>query len=271
MTEPKGRMNGPRLDRSGYELEFAEEFDQDSLDVKRWLPYYLPHWSGRAAAVARYRVGGGRLHLLIEADQPPWCPEFDGQVRVSSLQTGVYAGPVGGVVGQSRFNAAAVVREAQPAARLYTPRYGLFEVRAAALDDPQCMVAFWMIGYEDQPERSAEICVAEIFGRDVGADAAQVGMGVHPFGDPAITDDFVRVECPIDVRQPHTYSAEWTPDQVAFHVDDVFVRAVPQSPDYPMQLMLGLYEFRDPDGAPAGRYPKRFEVEYVRGHRRAAG
>ena len=45
------------------------------------------------------------------------------------------------------------------------------------------MVALWMIGYEDPPERSAEICVCEIFGREVGVDHALVGMGVHPLGD----------------------------------------------------------------------------------------
>jgi hypothetical protein len=41
------------------------------------------------------------------------------------------------------------------------------------------MVAFWMVGLEDRPERSAEICVAEVFGNAVepGMSAA-VGMGV---------------------------------------------------------------------------------------------
>jgi len=106
---------------------------------------------------------------------------------VSSLQTGWFAGPVGSKIGQHRFNPDAVVREAQPNRRLYTSRYGLFEMRAKAIDDPRGMVALWMIGYEDQPERSAEICVCEIFGRDVGPDQAAVGMGVHPFGDPRIS------------------------------------------------------------------------------------
>jgi hypothetical protein len=38
------------------------------------------------------------------------------------------------------------------------------------------MVAFWMIGFEDAPERSAEICICEIFGRDVQRDDAVVGV-----------------------------------------------------------------------------------------------
>src|SRR2546427_893623 len=106
------------MHKEGYELEFEDTFDSDVLDEGRWLPYYLPQWSSRAYASARYELGGGQLSLLIEEDQPPWCPELDGAVRVSSLQTGVFAGPVGSTVGQHRFNPAAVVREAQPAKRL---------------------------------------------------------------------------------------------------------------------------------------------------------
>jgi hypothetical protein len=252
-----------------YELEFEDTFDGSALDLSHWMPYYLPQWSSRQRSAARYEVGGGFLRLLITADQQPWCPELDGDVRVSSLQTGVFAGPVGSTIGQHRFNANAVVREAQRNRRLYTPLYGRIELRAKALDDPHTMVALWMIGYEDEPERSAEICVCEIFGRDVGPSDAKVGMGVHPFGDPQIVDDFSAVPVPIDVREFHVYAAEWTPGRVLFFVDGEAVGAVGQAPDYPMQLMLSLYEFPDEtnaERAPAG-YPKEFVVDYVRGYR----
>jgi Glycosyl hydrolases family 16 len=257
--------------KTGYELEFEDTFDGDDLDRTRWLPYYLPQWSSREAAAARYRLGGGVLRLVIEADQQPWCPEFDGQTRVSSLQTGVFAGPVGSQVGQSRFKPGLMVRQAQDEARLYTPRYGLFELRAKALDDPACMVALWMIGYEDRPERSAEICVCEIFGRNVTADRAGVGMGLHPFGDPAIRDEFSVEELAMDAREFHRYAAEWTPEHVAFFVDHRLVKLVEQSPAYPMQLMLGIYEFPDQGEAsrPARPYPKEFVVDYLRGYRPA--
>jgi beta-glucanase (GH16 family) len=132
------------------------------------------------------------------------------------------------------------------------------------------MVALWMIGYGDDPTRSAEICVCEIFGRDVAPDHARVGIGVHPFGDPAITDDFEQVSVPIDVRELHLYAAEWTPDQVAFFIDGEPVKTVPQSPAYPLQLMLGIYEFpRDGDEPAAETYPKTFVVDSVRGYRLA--
>ncbi len=234
------------------------------------MPYYLPQWSSRRRSAARYEVVGGCLRLLIDADQAPWCPELDGDVRVSSLQTGVFAGPVGSAVGQHRFHPRAVVREAQENVRLYTPRYGLVEMRAKAVDDPLTMVALWLIGYEDEPDRSGEICVCEIFGRDIGKDRAAVGMGVHPFADHRLADAFSRRVVPIDVREFHVYAAEWTPERVSFSIDDEHVATVDQSPSYPMQLMLGLYEFPAEAGSPggAGRYPKEFTVDDVRGYRR---
>jgi len=256
------------VSKVGYQLEFEDTFDGDRLDEEHWFPYHLPHWSSREASAARYELGDGCLRLLIARDQPPWCPEFDGQVRVSSLQTGVFAGPVGSAVGQHRFNPRAVVRQAQPDTRLYTPQYGLFELRAKAIDDPRNMVALWMIGYEDKPNRSAEICICEIFGRDVAAESVRVGMGVHPFGDPTINDEFSAETLHMDARDFHVYAAEWTPDHVAFFVDNQLVKTVQQSPSYPMQFMLGIYEFPDKAESelPPGRYPKQFVIDSFRGY-----
>jgi beta-glucanase (GH16 family) len=172
-------------------------------------------------------------------------------------------------VGQHRFKAGLDVRQAQEPARLYTPQYGLFELRAKALDDPRCMVALWMIGYEDEPDRSAEICICEIFGHNVTPDRAGVGMGLHPFGDPRIRDEFSVEDLSIDAREFHTYAAEWTPDRVTFFVDHRLVKTVGQSPGYPMQFMLGIYEFPG-DGQPARLYPKEFAVDFFRGWRPTA-
>jgi len=196
--------------------------------------------------------------------------EFDGWLRVFSLQTGVFAGPVGSSIGQHRFAANLVVREGQDAAALYTPQYGLVECRARAIADPANMVALWLIGFEDQPDRSAEILVFEIFGRDVSPESVGIGMGVHPFGDPLIVDDFEQVTVRIDARAFHDYAVEWTPERVRFFVDEQQVREVAQSPAYPMQLMLNAYEFADgPEPAsPADRYPKEFLVDWVRDWRR---
>ena len=73
----------------------------------------------------------------------------------------------------------------------------------------------------------------------------------------------------IDAREFHAYAAEWTPEGVSFSVDGELVKTVGQSPSYPMQLMLNLYEFpADPGDESAARpYPKEFVVDYVRGYR----
>ncbi|MBT2519151.1 glycoside hydrolase family 16 protein [Agromyces sp. ISL-38] len=254
------------IDYARYELEFDADFSGPDLDPAQWLPHYLPQWSSRHATRARYDVGDGLLTLRVDADQPPWSVEYDGPVRVSNLQTGVRSGPVGSGEGQHPFRDGLVVREAQREQRLYTPRYGVIEVRAAASSDPHSMVALWMIGIEDVPEHSAEICVMEIFGNEVTDASALVGMGVHPFNDPAITDDFEKVRVELDVRDFHDYAVEWMPGGVRFFIDGQLVRSTTQSPDYPMQLMLDVFHF-PPDAGDAGAYPKEFHVQRVRGFR----
>ena len=272
---PDGRRATSALTGTSYALDVEDRFTSDALDERLWLPHHLPHWSSRAGSAARYRTGDG-LRLRIEPDQPPWCPEFDGGVRVSSLQTGLSAGPVGGRVGQVRFRPGLVVREAQPELRLLTPRYGLVELRARATDDPRCMAALWMVHPDARAERSTEICVAEISGRDVSTHRATVGVGLKPWGPdgPEPGPGFARVDVPVDAREPHTYSAEWTPERVAFRVDDRLVHVVDHAPDHPLQLMLGLYRFPDdhPEVAggplpPAGAATPEFAVEHVRVHR----
>lgn len=76
------------------------------------------------------------------------------------------------------------------------------------IDHPANMVSLWMIGHEDEPWKSAEICIFEIFGRDVHADAAAIGMGLHPFGDRSIVDEFSAKKVAIGARDFHTDAAE---------------------------------------------------------------
>ena len=45
--------------KAGYELEFEDTFDGDTLDQARWLPHHLPQWSSREQSAAHYQLGGG--------------------------------------------------------------------------------------------------------------------------------------------------------------------------------------------------------------------
>src|SRR6476646_8025757 len=145
------------LEKPGYWLEFQDEFEVSALDLSKWVPFYLPQWSSRSLSAPNYYFEGSNLVLQITKDQPPWCPEFDGEVRCSSIQTGLFSGPVYSQLGQHRFNKECVVREAQPNIQKYTPQYGYFEIRAKGPSTSATLASLWMIGYEDAPEKSGEI------------------------------------------------------------------------------------------------------------------
>ena len=238
-----------------------DRFEGRDLDRSIWLPYYLPQWAGRDSSQARYSVGDGTLELFITPEQEAWLPEIEGDMRVSSLQTGCFAGPVGSEVGQHRTNDAMRVVEAQEPLALVTPRFAAIELRAQWAPVAGQMVALWLIGYEDEPWRSAEICVCEIFGHEAYDQKALVGMGVHPFNDPSIDDDFTKVESSIDVSEWHDYAAIWTADGTTFFIDGEPVKRVEQAPRYPMQLMLNIYDFEPPS---PDRPASPFRVDRVR-------
>jgi len=248
--------------KPGYMLEWNDEFEGDELDTTKWLPYYLPQWSSRKQSAPRYTYREGTLVLQISEDQQPWCPEFDGQVKASCIQTGVFAGPTGSPFGQLRFNPNLVVREPQINVQLYTPQYGYFECRAKAIATRGNHVSLYMIGYEDTPERCGEINMFEIFGKDVGPTSAKVCYGIHPWADPDLTDEFYQDTLEIDATAFHIYSYEWTPTHIDFFVDNQQIRRIYQSPHYPMQFMLSIYEL--PGGDVNAQYPREFVVDYVR-------
>jgi hypothetical protein len=243
-------------------VAFRDGFETGRLDPDRWVAAYLPQWTTPELAAARHHFDGGQLVLEITAETKPWCPDHDGDVRVSSIQTGVRSGHVGSRDGQHRFADGLKVVTAQPARRLYVPRYGRIAARASAVADPRAMVALWMIGFEEEPDDSGEILVMEIFGRDVSPERSAVGMGVRPHHDPRLKDGFERVPLSLDTTRPHDYAVEWRPDGITWTVDGRPVLQSDQSPAYPMQLMLGIYAFEAIRG---DEPPLAFTVGHVTG------
>jgi beta-glucanase (GH16 family) len=129
-----------------------------------------------------------------------------------------------------------------------------------------------MIGYEDAPERSGEIAIMEIFGEYVTATSARVNYGVHPWSDPALVDAFYHDDLPIDATRYHIYALEWTPTQIEVYVDHRHLRTIDQSPAYPMQFMLGIYELPDrAAGSEPAAYPRRFVIDYFRAYQPIGG
>ncbi|MDJ0756858.1 MAG: glycoside hydrolase family 16 protein [Ardenticatenaceae bacterium] len=265
-----GDFPANQKEKSGWKLEFSDDFEQTTLDTRNWLPYYLPQWSSRANTEARYTFQNGRLQLHIEEDQQPWSREYNGEIRVSNLQTGCFSGPLGSQAGQHSFRSDLVVREVQPAVRLFTPTYGFIEVRLKAVPLPGYLSALWMIGFEDDPAHSAEICICEIKGENVGSQTSRIGYGVHPFNDPHIQDEFYEDLFDIDASYFHVYAVDWMPDRIDFFIDNQKVKTITQTLNYPMQLMLNLYEIPDAltTASRETPFPKTMEVDYVRGYQK---
>jgi beta-glucanase (GH16 family) len=122
-------------------------------------------------------------------------------------------------------------------------------MRARMEIGPGSMAAWWMVGREVDPAESAEICVVEVF----GDRPRNIGMGLHPFRDRRVRDDFAAPFVDIDVAEFHTYGVEWSREKVEFFIDDRMIAAKRTPPAYPMQQMIAVFDFPDekPTRAPA--------------------
>lgn len=249
---------GNPIERPGYVLEFADEFAGTSLDRSKWLPHMLPHWSTPEASAAHYRVGGGRLQLLIEDGQRPWRPGAD---IASNITTGHAAG-------QFKFDPSLTVHGHLPAFAGYLPHFGYVETRLRACPVEGYHTALWMIGHD--PGERGEIRVFELHGARMGTARTRVDYGILPWSDPALREELYEDWLPFDATEFHLYGLDWTPSHVDFTLDNKLVRRIAQSPNYRMQFMLGLYARTDEivPGDPAP-YPRVAEVDYFRGYRRA--
>jgi hypothetical protein len=244
-----------------------DDFSAGALDLRVWVPHYLPQWTTPERSLARYALGPDGLRLLVEEDQPAWREE-DGGLRVSNLQTGTFSGPRGSPVGTHRHRADLTVVTPQPVRRLLLPTGGRAEVVMRASDDPAVMLAFWLVGFEETPEDCGELCVAELFGDRIGAAGSRVNVGVKAHHDPRLVDDMRAVDLDLDAREWHEYAVEWDAGRpgITFLVDGAVVHTSQQRLGYPLQLMVDLFEFRD--GAPDGGYPKTGDVRSVTVSRR---
>ncbi|WP_307861024.1 family 16 glycosylhydrolase [Microbacterium sp. SD291] len=238
--------------------DFDDDFSE-GLRPDRWVPHYLPHWSTPERSEARYGIGVHGLELRIEEDQPDWRPE-DAPLRVSNVQTGTYSGPVGSARGTHRHRSdGLVVRTETPERLLFAPSRGRVDITVSASTDAGCMLAAWLVGVEHRSEDDAgEICIFEIDAEAVGATTtARTGVKAHH--DPRMTTDMTEVVLPFDASRAHTWTAIWGARETVIGCDGVVVRRIPQAPDYPMLLLIDLFEV----GGRGGTYPKTASVSRV--------
>lgn len=131
------------------------------------------------------------------------------------------------------------------------------------------MLAIWLVGFEEaSPHESGEICIAELFGTAIGQQHSQVRLGVKAHHDPRLHTAMIDLVLDLNAADEHTYAAEWDAHSVRFYVDDLLVHMVPQGLNYPLQLMVDLFEFPADDQRDVADYPKSAKVRAVRGYQR---
>ena len=242
-----------------YELIMDDDFIDEKINSDYWLECYLPQWSSRKNSAPYYSIKDSVLKLYIDKNQKPWCPDWNEDIKVSNIQTGVFSGPLGSEIGQHHFTKGLVVREEQKREMKVTPKYGYIEFRARCNISKENVAALWLIGTETVPEESAEICLFELLGCNVGNYKSKIGYGVHPFGDSTIKDCFYEEELDVKVDEWNTYSLDWRPDKIRFFLNGRLINTIDQVPKYPMQLMLNLYDLEN-----KGNEKNSFEIDYVK-------
>lgn len=238
--------------------DFEDDFS-NGLNSQRWVASYLPHWTTPERARAHYEVVAAGIELRIDADQLDWRLE-DAPLRVSNLQTGVFSGPVGSLIGTHRHRVDLEVRTETPQRLLFAPSHGRVEVTVSASRATNCMLAAWLVGTEHRsPGESGEICIFEIDADAIG-ESTVVRTGIKAHHDLELTTDMSEVVVPLDASIAHTWTVDWGQGETVIECEGRELRRIQQAPDYPLFLMIDLFEI----GARSGSYPKTATIHRVR-------
>lgn len=256
------------VEKEGYRLIFQDEFDKDALDQDKWVDHYLSSWSTTADNTMEWTESNGIMNIQIKETTEPWCREYDGATVVSGFTTGQRNG-------LHNWNGNNQVRNPKDTELTHINQYGYYEMRAKGQSGSSRHSAWWLLGFEDVPEESAEIDIFEIKGKD----GTRVPPALHKWND---SDAFggslsTYADTSRDFNNEyHVYGFDWQkgtsgdttyPDKIVLYVDGKEVSSVKVNIDYPMIQLLSLYEKREGGWTGAWEwmpYPNSFEVDYVR-------
>lgn len=185
---------------SGYTLVFGDEFNGSAVDTSRWH-YRTDVKAGSAQRPENVSVGGGVMSIDLKAESPP-------------LQGKNWSG--GGLVSKKGL------------------RYGYYETRAKMPVAGGWHTSFWMQagnGTTTFPaEQRTEIDVLE----QDSANQRTVHHGVITWEGNGVRGPYVvgsTYDSGLDVKQWHTYGAEWSETSVRYYIDGVLRYTAPYTPN----------------------------------------
>lgn len=186
---------------SGYTLVFSDEFDGTAVNTSLWN-YRTDVKAGSAQLPENVSVGGGVMSIDLKAEDPP-------------VQGKNWSG--GGLVSKKAL------------------RYGYYETRAKMPVAGGWHTSFWMQagnGTTTFPaEQRTEIDVLE----QDSANQRTVHHGVITWEGSGVHAPYVvgsTYDSGLDVKQWHTYGADWTETSVKFYIDGVLRYTAPYTPNH---------------------------------------
>lgn len=247
------------LEKEGYRLIFHDEFDGEEIDRSKWIPEYLPSWpQDRSVCQPTYEMKDGILRLVIDKDSKN---EFDPGMYISGFMSASRTG-------MHHYDPKRKALHDIKTEATQLNQYGYYEMRAKMQAGGGVHCAWWLIGFEDNPNQTCEIDIFEILGTDVD----RIWSTVHSWKDSTIT---YHTEHPWFANKKlseefHVYGFDWTPEGVAVYVDGIPVMSHRAAIAYPLVQIISLYDNRAAKDAwtgtydPTVPYPKSFDIDYIR-------
>lgn len=247
------------LEKEGYRLIFHDEFDGEEINTDKWIPEYLPSWpKDRSVCAPTYEMKNGIIRLIIDKNSKN---EFDKGMHISGFMSASRTGlhhydPKKKALHQIKTEVTQI------------NQYGYYEMRAKMQDGGGVHCAWWLIGFEDDPNQSCEIDIFEILGTDIN----RIWSTVHSWKDSTIQ---YHTEHPWFANKKlaeefHIYGFDWTPEGVTGYVDGIQVMKHKAAITYPLIQIISFYDNRKAkDGwtgtyDPTIPYPKSFDIDYIR-------
>ena len=140
------------LHKEGYRLIFHDEFDGKTIDRSKWILEYLPSWpKDRSVCRPTYEMKDGIIKLIIDKDSKN---EFDKGMYISGFMSASRTG-------MHHYDPKRKALHSIKTEATQINQYGYYEMRAKMHIGGGVHCAWWLIGFEDDPNQSCEI---DIFG-----------------------------------------------------------------------------------------------------------
>jgi beta-glucanase (GH16 family) len=251
-----GCIKENELEERNWQLVWQDEFDTDGApDASKWM-----YETGRGPN----GDGWGNAELQAYTDEPENVVVEDGVLKITALRSG------------NTFTSARITTKG-----LFEQAYGKFEARIKMPYGPGIWPAFWMLGADIDTNpwpQCGEIDIMEYRGQEPHIIHGSLHGPGYSGGSP-ITKSYGLQNARFDTDF-HTFSIEWTENQIYFFVDGMAYQEVTADDvadkgewvyDHPFFILLNLAVGGNYVGFPTVEtvFPQTMEVDWVRVYQEA--